>query len=202
MFRESHHLTDQHGCYYLTFNVVDWVDVFIRPVYKQIIVDTLNFLVASRGLEVYAWCLMSNHLHLVCRSTREEGISSIERDFKKETTKRILSEIDVEPDIRRNWMMERFEKFCHTLKRKEKFNLWQSCTNPVHIRMDEESDLQHYIHHVHDNPVRDGIVNKPEDYMYSSARDYSGTRSQVNLMKMLHFSHPFYHGMLSRENGN
>jgi putative transposase len=47
--------------YYLTLTVVDWVDVFTRPAYRHIIVDALKYCQQHKGLELYAWCLMSNH---------------------------------------------------------------------------------------------------------------------------------------------
>lgn len=76
--------------YFLTLTVVDWVDIFTRPVYKHIIVDSLKYCQAQKGLVVYAWCLMSNHLHLI--ATNQEGfhLSDILRDFKKFTSKQIL----------------------------------------------------------------------------------------------------------------
>ena len=46
----------QYGSHFITLNVVDWVDIFIRPVYKQIIVHSLNHFIATKGLNVYAWC--------------------------------------------------------------------------------------------------------------------------------------------------
>ena len=51
--------------YFLTLTVVDWVDIFTRPVYKQILIDSIKYCQQTKGLEVYAWCLMSNHLHLI-----------------------------------------------------------------------------------------------------------------------------------------
>ena len=79
------------GTYFLTFTVVDWVDVFTRPVYKEIIVDSLKFCQREKGLEVIAWVLMTNHLHMV--ATSERNLSDIIRDFKKFTSKRIASEV-------------------------------------------------------------------------------------------------------------
>ena len=53
--------------YYLTLTVEEWIDVFSRPAYKHIIIDSLNYCIINKGLEVYCWCLMSNHLHLIAR---------------------------------------------------------------------------------------------------------------------------------------
>ena len=56
--------------YYLTLTIEEWIDV--RPIYKHIIVDSLNYCIANKGLEVYCWCLMSNHLHIIA-GAKEEG---------------------------------------------------------------------------------------------------------------------------------
>ena len=68
MSKDRYTINDQYGTYFLTFTVTDWVDVFTRIDYKQIIIDSLNFAEEERGLECFAWVLMSNHMHLVART--------------------------------------------------------------------------------------------------------------------------------------
>jgi REP element-mobilizing transposase RayT len=87
MSGDRYFITEQHATYYLTFTVVEWVDIFTRPVYKEAIVESLNYCIANKGLECNAWVLMSNHLHLVCRALPPVRLSDIIRDFKKFTSK-------------------------------------------------------------------------------------------------------------------
>ncbi len=101
MTAENYFIKDQHSVYYLTFTIEDWIDVFTRKEYKVVIVDSLNYCIGKKGLEVFAWCLMSNHIHLVCRAIEGFRISDIIRDFKKYTTKAILDKIINEPESRR-----------------------------------------------------------------------------------------------------
>src|ERR1041385_3394809 len=91
--------------YFITFNVVDWVDLFIRPVYKQVVVHTLNHFIEHRGLSVYAWCLMTNHLHVLAQAKGSFSMGEIESEFKSFTTQKIFEALNVEPDIRREWML-------------------------------------------------------------------------------------------------
>ena len=77
--------------YYLTLTVEEWIDVFSRPAYKHIIIDSLNYCIISKGLEVYCWCLMSNHLHLIARAKEDGNLSDILRDFKKFTSKTLFA---------------------------------------------------------------------------------------------------------------
>jgi len=79
--------------YYLTLTIVEWIDIFSRPVYKHLVIDSLNYCIANKGLKVYCWCLMSNHLHLIASAGEEGNLSDILRDFKKFTSKAIIDAI-------------------------------------------------------------------------------------------------------------
>ena len=172
---------NHHDCSYITFNTVDWVDLFIRPSYKQEIADALNYFIETKGLIVFAWCLMTNHLHLVAKAKGSAGLTAFEKDFKRYTASKILEKISEETDLRRDWILQRFEHSSQTLKRIEKFQLWQSCVNPVYIEFKQLYKLQERILYIHENPVRDKIVARPEDYIFSSAGDYAGNKGLVNV---------------------
>lgn len=58
--------------YFTTTTVVDWMDVFTRPVYKRIIIDSLRYCQKHKGLDIFAWVLMSNHLHMIV-ALRKDG---------------------------------------------------------------------------------------------------------------------------------
>ena len=98
---------DQHRIYYLTFSVVDRVDIFTRKVYKDIIIDSLKYCVSEKQLLVYGYVIMTNHIHVIWRS--ENGtLSDTIRDFKKFTAKQILATIQSESESRREWLLHRF----------------------------------------------------------------------------------------------
>ena len=172
---------EQHSCHYLTFNVVDWIDIFVRPMFKQIIVESLNHFIAKKGLTVYAWCLMSNHLHLMAQTKDGFGLSLLADEFKKFTSKIILEDIDVEPEIRRKWMMKKFEEASKTMRLLDKFQVWQTTVNSVYIDLHDEDMINEQVEYIHNNPVRDRIVTHAEDYLHSSARDYVGIGGLVNV---------------------
>lgn len=181
MKQEKDSATSQHACHYITFNTVDWVDVFIKPVYKYVIVDALNELIALRGLTVYAWCLMTNHLHLLLQAKDGIGLSLIEREFKRVTSTHILEAVEMEPESRHDWLLERFEHCSQSLKKLEKYQVWQSCCNPEFLDFRQPMQLRDHVNFVHENPVRDRIVRMPEDYVFSSAGDYQGRRGLVHV---------------------
>ena len=101
------------------------IDVFTRDLYKQIICDSLNYCIDKKGLEVFSYVIMTNHLHLISRA-KNSNLSDVIRDFKKFTSGTILK-------------------------------------------------------YIHNNPVEAGLVQYPEQYLYSSARDYAGIKGPVNV---------------------
>ena len=70
MAGDRYFIQDQNAIYFLTFTVIDWIDVFTRKDYKFIISDSLNYCVENKGLCCFAWVLMSNHMHLVAQVTQ------------------------------------------------------------------------------------------------------------------------------------
>lgn len=95
--------------YFLTTTVVDWLDVFFRPCYKHIIVESLRYCQREKGLEIYGWVLMSNHMHMIAGAKEGLNFSNIIRDFKKYTSKALTNSIKEENESRREWMLNRFE---------------------------------------------------------------------------------------------
>ena len=72
MSGDRYEIQDQFGYYFLTLTVVYWIDIFSRSQYRDVIVDSLNYCVKEKHLELNAWVIMSNHVHLVAR-VKEEG---------------------------------------------------------------------------------------------------------------------------------
>ncbi len=177
MSGDRYFITDQHAIYFLTFTVVDWIDVFTRPVYKAIITDSLTHCVTAKGLEIFAWVLMTNHLHLVARTNAPHRISDFMRDFKKFTSKKIVAAIQYEPESRREWMLPKMRYHALSTRRAENFKFW---TDENHaVLLDKLDRLEQRINYTHYNPVRQGIVALPHEYLYSSALDYAGLKGLV-----------------------
>lgn len=101
-------ISDQQGRYFLTFTVIEWIDVFSRQEYRDILVDSLNYCIKEKGLRVNAWVIMSNHIHLVVRCENPFNLSEVIRDFKKHTSKTILKEIVSINESRREWLLDKF----------------------------------------------------------------------------------------------
>ncbi len=78
--------------FYLSYYIVEWVDVFTRKLYKDHIIEDLRYCQEEKGLIVYAWCIMSNHIHLIV-AAKNNNLSDLLRDFKKYTSKKIFKSI-------------------------------------------------------------------------------------------------------------
>jgi putative transposase len=171
----------QQGCSSITLNVVECIDIFIRPVYKQVIVESLNYFIDKKGLTVYAWCLMTNHLNLMVQANEGYELSSLINDLKRFTSRLILEDIAVEPDSRRRWMQEKFQHANDQLRLVGSIQVWQQDVHPVPIDLHNKNMVRSQLDHIHRNPVRDRIVLLPEDYLYSSASDYAGIKGLVKV---------------------
>jgi len=180
MAGDRYHITGQNDVHFLTFTVVDWVDVFTRGVYKDIIVNALNYCVAEKGLECFAWVLMTNHLHLVARANKPARLSDVIRDFKKFTSKEIVKAVELTPESRREWLLHKFEFAAQSTGRAEYYKVWQDSNHAVNL--EGRADMQKQrINYIHENPVRQLVVSSAAEYLHSSARDYCGHKGLVNV---------------------
>ena len=68
---------DPEGTYFITMTVVDWIDVFTRSIYKDILVDSLTYSIDKKGLILHAWVMMSNHAHLIISAKQGFRLSDI-----------------------------------------------------------------------------------------------------------------------------
>ena len=88
----GHNIRNQAEAHFITFAVVEWVDVFTRKEYRDIVIESLQYCQANKGMVIYAWCIMSNHVHLISSATNND-LSDILRDLKKFTSKQIIKAI-------------------------------------------------------------------------------------------------------------
>ena len=163
--------TTTEDAYFITITTVGWIDIFTRLNQKYNIITALKYCQQNKGLEIYAYCIMSSHVHLLCKATDGFILSDVMRDFKKFTSKKIIKTILEEPESRREWMLEYFQKACEHLNREQKYKVWQ---NGYHAELAETNwFIKQKVNYIHKNPVAEKAVTLPEDYYFSSARNYA-----------------------------
>ena len=166
--------------FFVTDTVVDWIDIFTRPLYKHILLESLRYCIRAKGLEIYAWVLMSNHLHMIAGSSSTYLLSDILRDFKKFTSKTIIQQLQVDPtESRREWMLNRFEYAGRNDKKIKNYKFWQDGNDSQAIYSNDYFNQK--LNYIHQNPVVAELVNNPEDYRYSSAIDYAGGKGLLDI---------------------
>lgn len=172
MSGDRYKITDQNAMHFLTFTVIDWIDVFTRKDYKLELVDSMNYCVREKGLIVYGWVIMSNHMHVIWEAKEGYQLSAIIRDYKKFTAKRIIKMIEDGHESRKEWMLEKFEFTGNKLKRISKYKFWQDSNHAIYLGEFDTKMLEQKLDYIHNNPVKAILVHNPEDYVFSSAIDY------------------------------
>lgn len=163
------------GVYFVSFAVVEWLDVFTRNEYKAILVDSLRYCQLKKGMEIFAWCIMSNHMHLIFRSASEQKPELLLGDFKRFSSKAVVKAIASNPqESKKDFLLNRFSEAGNKASNVKRFQFWQHDNKPIELWSNKVIDEK--INYIHQNPVEEGLVFRAEDYRYSSAADYAGEK--------------------------
>jgi len=175
----GYHIANQESVYFVTFQVVEWIDIFSRKVYRDIILESLRYCQKNKGLEIFAFVIMTNHVHLLIRSSIGK-LSDTIREFKSFTARQILDDIIDNPqESRKKWMLNLFEFSAKKNKRSEQHQFWTHENHAEEIVSNKFFEQK--INYIHENPVKAGFVAKAEDYLYSSAAAYAGEYCLLNV---------------------
>ncbi|MEP4596587.1 MAG: transposase, partial [Cyclobacteriaceae bacterium] len=134
--------------YFITVTVVDWVDLLTKPCYKEIIINSLKYCQQSKGLNVHAYVIMSNHFHAIV-SSESELLENIMRDLKKFTSKRLIEEIAQTNDGRREWMLKKFEFAAKRVSKGVNYKVWQDGFHPIHLS--SNTMINQRLEYIHQN---------------------------------------------------
>ena len=180
---EGYTIRDQTLPHFITATVVDWIDVFSRKVYRDEIIKCFDYCIKNKGMIVYGYVIMSNHIHMVVQS-KDGKLSDLIRDFKKFTATAILNKIQSEPESRREWMLDRFKLATQSHGRNKNYQFWQYGNHPEEIYTNKF--MWSKLDYIHLNPVRAGLVEKASHYIYSSASNYINDNGLIVIEKADH----------------
>jgi putative transposase len=170
MSEGGYKIRNQGAVHFITFAVVELVDVFTRKDYRDIILDSIRFCQKEKGLSLHSWCIMSNHVHLIA-SARDANLSDVLRDFKKFTSKQLVKAIkENKQESRMEWMLEIFQKEGQKNSRNSEYQFWRQDNQPMELYSGPFTFQK--MNYIHQNPVEAGLVERAEDYLYNSAKDY------------------------------
>lgn len=165
---------DNDKLYFVSFAVINWIDLFIRNEYKDILLKSFEHCIDKKGLELYAYCIMTSHVHMIIGSNKEP-MENILRDLKRHTSEALRKAIETNSsESRKEWML----KEAGTLNSNNRdFQLWRQDNRPIELRDSER--LHQKLKYIHNNLVEAGFVEKEEDWLYSSARNYYGLKGLI-----------------------
>ena len=139
--------------------------------------DSLRFCQGNKGLEIYAWCIMSNHVHLII-GTSQMPMQDIIRDLKKYTSVKIIEAIkENQQESRKEWLLWMFERAGKKNPNNTNYQFWQQDNHPIELSNNEM--MIQKLNYIHQNPVEEGIVLSSEAYLYSSAKNYAGMKDYL-----------------------
>jgi putative transposase len=170
---------NKEGLYFVSFATINWIDVFVRDEYFMALVSSLAWCRKEKGMEIYSWCIMPSHVHLVFRA-RDANPGELLKSFKTYTSKALQKMIEEHPQESRKewmlWMMERAGSKNSNVKNRQ---FWQQHNKPIELWSADVIDQK--VDYIHNNPVVAGFVTEGHHWKYSSALDYSGGKGMLEI---------------------
>ena len=171
---------NKNKIHFLTFTTIEWIDVFTKPEYFDLIMNTFKYCQKNSGLLLYGFVIMTNHIHCLVSTKENYSLENIVASFKKFTTSQIKELL--EKDNRKYILALINSSFAK--KKNTSFQIWQRENYPEMI--ESEKFFLQKLNYIHNNPVVKFYVAKPEDWIYSSAKNYlSGDNSVIVVDKIV-----------------
>jgi putative transposase len=165
-------ITNSDKAYFVTFTVIHWIDVFIRDEYRQIFIDSVRYCQKHKGLEVFAWCIMPSHIHMILRTTGLNPLEAVIRDLKSFTSRSIRKTLEDcnFGESRREWLLYMMYRTGRFNGNNKDWQFWQQHSNPIELSTNQL--VENTLDYIHMNPVKAGFTLSPDAWIYSSASDY------------------------------
>ena len=152
--------------YFITIKTINGIHIFKRKEYFDIILSSLEYCQKSKGLLIWAYTIIINHLHLVFKIKSGFNAHETIGDFKKFTANQILKQLKKDNEF------EILKKLRYTTiqNKKQKHKIWKSSCYPRAII--SEKFLTQKIDYTDFNAVRHGIINDIEKYPHTSYHNH------------------------------
>ena len=165
---------EQEHIAFFTATILEWKHLLRPDKYKQVIIDSLRFLVEQKRIKVYGFVIMPNHLHLLWKMEEPHKREDVQRDFLKYTAQQIKYDLVINHPL----VLERFR----VNAKDRQYQLWER--NPLSIYCYSVAVTEQKLNYIHQNPVQDKwqLSSLPEAYFYSSARFYQETKDDFGFL--------------------
>jgi REP element-mobilizing transposase RayT len=162
--RSRYSAKDPHAGYFITSTIVQWLPVFTRAAYCDIVVESFQYCREHKALRIFGWVILDNHFHAVVAAPE---LTRVIADLKKFTARRVLEQLESD---NREWLLKEFVHYRAHHKTSSEHQVWQEGFHPQEI-LDDAMMLQK-LDYIHNNPVTRGLVASPEHWRYSSAHEW------------------------------
>jgi len=143
----------------------------------NVIAEALKYYQREHKLKIYSFVLMDNHLHLI--ASCEENLSEVLRLFKSFVAKEIIKLLRNDS---RAWILALLEEMKKKHKKYSIHQFWEEGNHPKMIQGMEMFNQK--VEYIHNNPVKRGLVEKPEHWVYSSAKHFAGMDCVIDIDKI------------------
>ncbi len=149
---------------FFTATILEWKHLLNETKYKDIIVESLRFLVKEKRVIVYSFVIMPSHIHIIWQIQGGHKRENVQRDFLKFTAQKIKYDLkDNDRDLLRQFEVNAKDR---------QYQLWER--NPLSIDIYSRNVFIEKLNYIHHNPVQGkwNLFRYPEDYKYSTAKFY------------------------------
>lgn len=148
--------------HFFTATNLNWKKLLARDKYKEIVIESMRFLVDDKRVIIYGFVIMDNHIHIIWQLQAGRKRNDVQRDFLKYTAQSIKKDMmKHHPDELKEFLVNAKDR---------KYQFWER--NPLSVEIWSENVLLQKLKYIHENPVRAGICKYPDDYKYSSVLLY------------------------------
>ena len=166
--------------YFTTSTIINWTPVFQKDEYFQIIIDSLKYCQEHKGLSIHGFVIMPTHIHLITSNTSKPSLQEIMRDFKHFTSTKIIECLEKENHVP---YLKVFQQAAVSRSNNQNYKVWKDEYHPIALK--SAKWFLEKLAYIHTNPVRKGFVEKPENWKYSSARNWlSDDDSIIEIQKI------------------
>ena len=147
---------------FYTATILNWQPLLNNNKYKDIIIESLQFCVKENKVKLYAYVIMSNHIHLVWQPLHPITKAKLQHHFMTFTAQKIKEDLKLTNPA--------FLKTFKVNAKDRAYQIWKR--NPLSVDLFTPKILQQKMAYIHANPVKAGLCLYPEEYHYSSAKFY------------------------------
>ena len=148
--------------HFFTATNLEWKTLLQRDKYKDMVIESMRYLVEDRRVIIYGFVIMPNHLHLIWQLRAGRKREDVQRDFLKQTAQ------EIKKDMQINYPSELSVYLVNAKDRKYQF--WER--NALSVEIWSEKVFFQKLRYMYENPFRAGLCKHPLDYKYSSALFY------------------------------